>query len=134
MNAPLSVEEARRLLGRGKDAMRLAVAPVSAFPVGAALRTAGGDVFVGCNVESRSLLQVVCAERVALLNALSAGARQFTHIAVTAAKAAPISPCGLCRQMLAEFAPDVIVVSEDATGEIVQRPLADYFPFPFKGP
>jgi cytidine deaminase len=111
-----------------------AVAVVSDFPVGAALRTDAGEIFTGCNVESRSLLQVFCAERVALLKALSAGARRFTHLAVVAAKQTPVAPCGLCRQMLAEFAPEVVVITEDSGGAVRQRPLSDYFPFPFEGP
>lgn len=114
--------------------MGRAVAPVSEFPVGAALRSVDGAVAYGCNVESRSLLQVFCAERTALLRALADGRREFTHLAIVAAKQAPVAPCGLCRQMLFEFAPDLMILTETAQGAIDQRPLADYFPFPFAGP
>jgi cytidine deaminase len=134
MNCLLPPHEARELIEQARGAMRRAVAPVSGFPVGAALLAASGAVATGCNVESRSLLQVFCAERTALLRALADGEREFTHLAVVAEKQAPIAPCGLCRQMLSEFAPDVTILTEDAQGAIIQRPLADYLPFPFPGP
>jgi cytidine deaminase len=79
-------------------------------------------------------LQVFCAERVALLKALSDGRRDFTHVAVVAEKAAPCAPCGLCRQMLLEFAPEINVLTQEADGRIIQRPLAAYLPHAFRGP
>lgn len=134
MKKRLSPTEARELLRQAREAMGRARPAVSDFPVGAALRTADGRIYEGCNVESPSLLQVFCAERVALLAALSQGERAFTHLAVVAAKMTPIAPCGLCRQMLAEFAPDILVVTADAAGKIRQWPLAHYFPEAFEGP
>jgi cytidine deaminase len=134
MTRKLPPSVARELLNQAREAMRRAMPQVSDFPVGAALRTAAGKVYPGCNIESPSLLQVFCAERVALLAALSQGERAFTHIAIVAAKQTPIAPCGLCRQMLAEFASDILIISEDAAGKIRQWPLAHYFPEAFEGP
>jgi cytidine deaminase len=134
MNSLLPPEQARELVEQARSAMAHAIAPVSGFAVGAALLAADGSTATGCNVESRSLLQVVCAERTALLRALTDGRREFTHLAIVAAKQAPVAPCGLCRQMLFEFAPDLMILTETAAGAIDQRPLADYFPFAFNGP
>ena len=131
MNAPLPNAEARRLLAAAHDAMRFSAPHVSKFPVGAALHTMRGETITGCNIESPSLLQVFCAERVALLKALSEGHGDFTHIAVVAEKRALIAPCGLCRQMLMEFAPELIVITEDKNGEPHQKPLTEYLPEAF---
>lgn len=127
-------DDARSLLKAARAAMSHSLATWSQFPVGAALRCADGTVFTGCNVESPSLLQGVCAERVALLKALSEGKRSFTHIAIVAEEQATVSPCGLCRQMLYEFAPDLIVILEREGGEPVQRALAELLPEPFTAP
>lgn len=93
-----------------RSASEKAIAPWSGFSVGAALLTAAGKVYTGCNVENPSLTLVVCAERVALFKALSEGEREFSAIAVYASEKEYCPPCGSCRQMLFEFAPDLIVV------------------------
>jgi len=134
MNQNLPVADARALLARARDALANAVAPWSGFAVGAALRGAEGAVVTGCNIESPTLLQEICAERVALLKALSDGHRAFTHIAVVTAKRPAVPPCGLCRQMLMEFAPDLIVITPNASGEPVQQPLAALLPDAFLTP
>src|SRR3954454_8185019 len=87
------------------DAQTRAYCPFSNFPVGAALRTAGGRIYQGVNVENASFGLTICAERVAASTAVANGERQFTSLAVVSRGG--VSPCGACRQFLAEFAPNL---------------------------
>ena len=113
-----------RLLALAREAMRAAYAPYSRYAVGACLLAEDGRVFTGCNVESASFGATICAERTALVKAVSEGARRFTAIAVAANASAPY-PCGICRQMLAEFSPDmrVLVTWEGGSDETTLRAL-----------
>ena len=90
---------------------QLAYAPYSNFQVGAALLAADGRIFVGCNVENLSYGLTNCAERVAVGAAVAAGVREFVAVAVVADTAVPISPCGACRQVLAEFGVERILLA-----------------------
>src|SRR5213594_1803495 len=104
--------EFRKLIAAAKTAQHRAHAPYSKFRVGAALLTKTGKVYTGCNVENASYGLTICAERVAVTKAASEGHRKFQAIAVVAPSAA-LSPCGACRQVLAEFG-EMVVVCADA--------------------
>ena len=105
-------------------------APYSAFPVAAAVRTEGGAVVVGVNVENASYGLTSCAERNAVFAAVSAGHRRLTAVAVHApVETAP--PCGACRQVLHEFGPEMTVVFPHE-GELVAVPLHDLLPVAFR--
>ena len=97
--------------------MRNAYAPYSKFFVGAALRGADGSIHVGCNVENASYPAGLCAERTALSRAISEGVREFTAIVICTEAAVPTPPCGICRQVLHEFAPRLEVTSITTSGE-----------------
>jgi cytidine deaminase len=119
------------LIEEATQARENAVAPFSKFKVGAALRTAGGKVFHGCNVENCSYGLTVCAERVALLSALAAGERQFTSIAVVTQSEEPSTPCGPCRQLMWEYCGDIDVTLANLEGKRVEYKLSTLFPKPF---
>ena len=106
----------QNLVRAAKDATRNAYIPYSRYPVGAALRTSDGTIFSGCNVENAAYPVTICAERVALVKAVSEGHRAFDVIAVVTPNAG--SPCGMCRQMLYEFSPEMRVVLADTNGMI----------------
>jgi cytidine deaminase len=112
-------------------ARRRAYAPYSDFPVGAALLTRSGRVIHGCNVENASYGLCVCAERTALWKAVIEGESEFTAIAVTAREGHGAPPCGACRQVLFEFAPELEVYWRDARGRIARRPLRALLAMPF---
>ena len=110
-----------------------AVAPHSGFRVGAALLTASGKIVTGANVESDSYGLTCCAERVALFKALTEGERNFTAIAVVAEADGGPTPCGACRQLLAEYAPRATVLLADSRqpSRIRQFSIAQLLPKPF---
>jgi len=120
-----------RLVAAARAARRHAVARQSGFKVGAALATADGRVFTGCNVENATLGLTVCAERVALWKALSEGARSFRRLAVVAGPAKPTPPCGACRQLLWEFCGDIPVVLANGRRVTGRYTLAELLPAPF---
>jgi cytidine deaminase len=108
-----------------------AIASFSGFKVGAAIETAGGRVFTGCNIENASLGLTVCAERVALWKALSEGEREFTGIAVVSDSDTPATPCGACRQLLWEYCGDIPVRLQSVNGSNYTVGLAELLPRPF---
>lgn len=120
------------LLDRARTAMRAAYAPYSGFPVGAALESEDGRVFVGCNVENASYPVGVCAERAALGSAVVSGARVFRRIAVATGGDRPASPCGMCRQALSEFGTDLEVISVSDAGRRRSWTLEELLPSAFR--
>jgi cytidine deaminase len=119
------------LIAAARHAREHAVAPYSKFRVGAALLSKRGGVYTGCNVENASYGLTVCAERVALLKALSEGEREFTMIVVAADTAAPTPPCGPCRQLLWEYCGDIPVVLANLSSVTGRHQLQDLLPLPF---
>ena len=103
------------LVALAKEARGSAYAPYSDFTVGAALLATSGRIYSGCNVENASYGLSICAERVALFNAVSAGEREFTAIALVTETGA--TPCGACRQVLQEFGGDLRVIVANLEGE-----------------
>lgn len=99
------------LLDRARDVMASACCEFSGFPVGAALLARDGSVHVGVNVESSSFGGTICAERSALVAALSLGVRGFEAIAIATNGEHPVMPCGLCRQLLHDYAPELVIVA-----------------------
>ena len=105
--------------------------PYSKFPVGAALLCADGRVFTGCNVENAAYGSTICAERTALVKAVSAGVREFVALAVVGRGEDFCWPCGACRQMLREFAPNLEVVVGNGKKELTVIPLPELLPHSF---
>jgi len=125
------MEDFAPLLDCAREARTAAYVPYSGFAVGAALLTAGGQVFRGCNIENVSYGLTVCAERVALFAAVAAGEREFTALAVVTDSAAPATPCGACRQVLYEFAPDLQVLLANLQGRQKKFRLKELLPEAF---
>lgn len=128
--------ELRELVVLARQAQQLSYSPYSDYRVGAALLTAGGSVFTGANVENASLGLTVCAERIAVFKAVTAGERQFQAIAVTGSGAGFIYPCGACLQVLAEFSPAIKILAANENDEIIEYCLKDLLPqiFSFNQP
>jgi len=124
-------EETESLIEAAKRARMQSVAPFSNFLVGAAVKTAGGKVYTGCNVESASYGLTVCAERVAIWKALSEGERQFTDLAVVADTETLTPPCGTCRQIIWEFARGAKIVFANLAGKTEEFHIADLLPRAF---
>ncbi len=117
--AGLTDEDRRALIELANEARRRAYAPYSKYQVGAALRTKSGRIFTGCNVESAAYPTSMCAERVAIFKAVSEGERDFEVIAVVTSNGG--SPCGSCRQVMAEFGLDTVVLIADGRSRLVQE-------------
>lgn len=121
------------LIKESVDARKGAYVPYSEFAVGAALLSADGLVFKGCNVENVSFGLTMCAERVALGRAIADGATKFEAIAIVSESSEPVVPCGACRQVLAEFAPNLRIISSTTAGATCEFNLAVLLPAPTQG-
>jgi cytidine deaminase len=111
MTSPVSAAARRRLESAARKAAGSAYAPYSGFRVGAAVLSASGKIFAGCNVENASYGLCNCAERTAIFSAVASGERVIQAIVVYTPTPAPTSPCGACRQVINEFGPDALIIS-----------------------
>ena len=113
----MSQDNFEQLIKTATAARLQSVAPFSNFLVGAAVKTAAGKVYTGCNVESASYGLTVCAERVAIWKALSEGERQFSELAIVADTGTLTPPCGTCRQIIHEFCKNATIVLANLRGD-----------------
>ena len=115
----LTKQDKQSLIDLANAARQRAYVPYSNYPVGSALRTKTGRIFTGVNVENAAYPQTMCAERVAIFKAISEGEKEFEVISVVTDNGG--SPCGGCRQVLAEFGLDTIVLMADGNGNLVKE-------------
>ena len=118
----------KELLAAADKAMENAYAPYSGFRVGAALLCADGKVFTGCNIENSSYGATNCAERTAVFKAVSEGCRGFTAIAIVSSGGGEAYPCGICRQVLGEFSPNIRIILRNSDGEDVSYTFQELMP------
>lgn len=123
--------ETSDLIKTATRARENAFAPYSNFQVGAAVETANGKIYTGCNVENASYGLTVCAERIAIWKAMSEGEREFTKIVVVADTAELTPPCGACRQIIWEFCGDIAVVLANLKGKSETLQMSELFPKAF---
>ncbi len=119
------------LLEKAKEAMAYAYVPYSKFKVGAAVLTKSGKIYTGCNIENASYGATNCAERTAIFKAVSEGERELLAIAIVSSSGKVTYPCGICRQVIAEFMDQGTFIFEDQDGKIHKMPLETVFPYIF---
>ena len=118
-----------KLIQHAIKAQERAVAPYSNYLVGAAILTDSKTVILGCNVESKAYPTTLCAERVAIFSAISQGYNTFTALALITNDGA--FPCGSCRQIIHEYAPDIPIYIADKSGDFITKHSPELLPFPF---
>jgi len=128
----MAERELDHLIAAARQVASRAYAPGSNFCVGAALESEDGRVFTGCNVENASYGLTVCAERNAVGHAVAEGARRIVRCVVCTPLAEPGLPCGACRQVLAEFGPEMTIVLVGSSEVVRTMNLADILPQPFR--
>jgi cytidine deaminase len=122
----------RALIEAARKARERAYVPYSRFPVGAAILTADGELYSGCNIENSSFGLTNCAERTAIFKAVSEGHLRVSTIAVIADTDGPVSPCGGCRQVMSEFGPDARVLLTNLKGDITVTSVRELLPGAFR--
>ena len=130
----LSPDQRDALVDAARAARARSHSPYSGFAVGAALLCADGEVVTAANVENASYGLTLCAERAAVVRALAEGRREFVAVAVATGAPAPVLPCGACRQVMAEFAPELTVLAVGEGAEVAEASLATLLPGRFEGP
>jgi cytidine deaminase len=130
-DADLSPDLIKGLLEAAGEARKHAYAPYSKFAVGAAVLTERGEVFTGCNIENASYGGTMCAERVAIFKAISAGYKTIQVVAVIANHPTPVPSCGICRQVIAEFGGDAVVLMANTQGLIEITSMQELLPYSF---
>ena len=121
----------QELCQKAVDMLKMAYVPYSHFPVGAALECEDGTVFTGCNIENAGYTPTNCAERTAVFKAVSEGRRAFRRIAIAADTEKFCAPCGVCRQVLEEFAPEIEVILVNREGKTLELTLPELLPYGF---
>ena len=121
-----------RLIELADKARAFAHAPYSSFYVGAALEAEDGRIFTGCNVECSSFGGTICAERTALVSAVAQGVKRFVRLAVVTDTELPTSPCGICRQLLHDFSPEMQVIMATTSGKCQTATLSSLLPGAFQ--
>lgn len=124
-----STEKWRELFQQAIKAREYSYSPYSNYKVGAALLTAASNVYKGCNIENAAYTPSICAERNAVFKAVSEGETDFVAIAVATSNGG--APCGVCRQVMREFSPDLIVIIGNTEGEYLVVSLSDLLPHSF---
>jgi len=122
----------KELIKKADTVKENAYVPYSGFPVGAALMSKDGTVFTGCNVENATFGATICAERTAITKAVSEGHKQFSRIAIISEATDYCLPCGICRQVLMEFSPDIELLCAKADGSYESYRLEELLPHAFR--
>lgn len=120
-----------KLITEAEKARKRAYAPYSKFKVGAAVLSADGKIFTGCNIENASIGLALCAERVAIFKAISEGSTKFKAIAIIGDTDKPCSPCGACRQVISEFGEDIPLIMANLKGDVKIKKIKELLPEAF---
>ncbi|KAI8390354.1 cytidine deaminase [Blakeslea trispora] len=132
VSTTINKEDKSKLFELALEAKNTSYSPYSKFRVGAALLTEDGTFFKGCNVENASYGAAICAERTAYVKAVSEGHQKFRALAVSTDQVECVSPCGICRQFISEFAtPEMPVYLLNTNGEHKELTVAELLPFAF---